>query len=128
MIVALRNAKANATGLLMRLRLFAFLVAFAVLWSGTSESALACPVESPASVFLTVDASDEFAAAGQDDTERQSSPTGQAVAHHHCCTATPAIDAPYAVSLSLKEPRVAPAISSALISFAQAPPVQPPAA
>jgi len=63
----------------MRLRLFTFLVAFAVLWSGAGGSALACAVESPASVFLTVDASHELAPTGDDDKERKSSPAGQAV-------------------------------------------------
>lgn len=126
--MSLRNTKADASSIPMRLRLFTFLVAFAVLWSGTGGSALACPVESPASIFLTVDAGNEFASTGDEDTERKSSPAGQAVAHHHCCTATPTVEAPFAVSLSLKEPPVVPSISSALISFAQAPPVQPPAA
>ena len=112
----------------MRLRLFTFLVAFAVLWSGAGGSALACAVESPASVFLTVDASHELAPTGDDDKERKSSPAGQAVAHHHCCTATPAVEALLAAVLPLKEAAVVPSISSALISFAQAPPVQPPAA
>ncbi len=128
MIVALRNAKANAIGVLMRFRLFSLLVAFAILWSGTGGAALACSVESPASIFLSVDASTEFGSVETDDSERQSSPAGQTVAHHHCCTATPAVEPPFAVPFSLKQPPVVPSVSSALISFAQAPPVQPPAA
>ena len=128
MIVALRNGKVNASGHGMRMRLFTFLVAFAVLWCGTGGPALACTVESAASVLVAIDAVDQLATGDREDTERRSKPAGQAVAHHHCCTATYSIEAPFELLPSLKQTPVVPSNAATLTSFAQAPPVQPPAA
>lgn len=128
MIVALRNRKVNASGHGMRSRLFTFLVAFAVLWCGTGGPALACAVQDVTSVLVAVDAVDQLATGDRDDTERRSNPAGQAVAHHHCCSATYAIETPFEVLPSLKQTPVEPSNSATLTSFAQAPPVQPPAA
>ncbi len=128
MIVALRNRKVNATGFGMRMRLFTFLVAFAVLWGGTGGPSLACSVEGPANILVAVDAIDQVTPGNQDDTERRSNPAGHAVGHHHCCTAANAVDKPFAVLSSLKAAPVKPSSTAALTSFAQAPPVQPPAA
>lgn len=128
MIAALRKPKHNASGIVMRARLFTFLVAFAVLWCGTGGPALACLVEGPASVVVAVDAIDQFASSPQDESERRSNPPGQSVAHHHCCTATYATEAPFIVSPPLKQAPVAPSPVASLTSFAQAPPVQPPSA
>jgi len=112
----------------MRSRLFTLLVAFAVLWCGTGGPALACSLVGPETVQVAVDAVEQLTPANPDDTDRRSNPSGQAVAHHHCCTATYAAEAPFAALPVLKEAPVAPGSSAALTSFAQAPPVQPPSA
>lgn len=128
MNAALRNRKATASGLAMRSRLFAFLVAFAVLWGGTGGSALACSAEGASSIFVAIDAIDQATPASPDDSERRSNPSGQVVAHHHCCTAIYSVEAPLDVVPALREAPATPANSATLTSFAQAPPVQPPAA
>lgn len=128
MIVALRNGKANASSHGMRMRLFTFLVAFAVLWAGTGGPSLACVVEGPVNVLVAVDTIDQATPGNEDDTDRRSNPPGHAVGHHHCCTATNAVDKPFAVLPSLEAAPVIPSSAAALTSFAQAPPVQPPAA
>ncbi len=125
MNVALQNRKVTASGIAMRTRLLAFLVAFAVLWCGTGGPALACSADGAASIVVAIDAIDQ---ANPDDSERRSKPSGQAVAHHHCCTATYTAEAPFEALPSLKEAPVTPANSATMTSFAQAPPVQPPAA
>ncbi len=55
----------------MRMRLFTFLVAFAVLWGGTGGPSLACSVEGPANILVAVDAIDQVTPGNQDETERQ---------------------------------------------------------
>nr|WP_294846408.1 hypothetical protein [uncultured Sphingomonas sp.] len=112
----------------MRSQLFAFLVAFAVLWCGTGGSALACSVDGPASALVAVDAVDQAASDSPDDSEKQSKPSGQAAAHHHCYSPIYSVNAPLEELLSLREAPAKPAASASLSSFAQAPPVQPPAA
>lgn len=128
MIVALRNPKENASGHGMRSRLFTLLIAFAVLWCGAGGSAFACATEGTSSALVSVNAIDQLVSTDRDDAERRSKPAGQAVSHHHCCAATYAIEAPFEVMPALKQTPVELSNSATLTSFAQAPPVQPPAA
>lgn len=128
MIAALRNPIVNASGFGMRTRLFTILVAFAVLWCGTGGPALACVFESPSTIVMAVDGIDQIAAIGEDDTERRSDAPGQAVSHHHCTMAACAVEPPFEAAKALEDAPAVPSLSASLTSFAQAPPVQPPAA
>lgn len=112
----------------MRTRLFTFLVAFAVLWCGAGGPALACTFESSSSLVTIADAADQVAASGEDDTERRSSAAGKAVSHHHCSMGAYAVDPPFADAPAFRNAQFVPTTAASLKSFAQAPPVQPPAA
>lgn len=112
----------------MRTRLLIFFMALAVLWCGTGGPALACVGESPVNIQAAIGAVDQLAAKADGEPDKPASVPRQAVAHHHCCMATPTTPAPILAIASPKNAPVFPAGTAPLRSYAQAPPVQPPSA
>lgn len=112
----------------MRARMLSFLVLVAFLWCTAGEPVLACAGENPANVQFSSNSMDQFSATDQADIEHGTSTTGQAAAYHHCCAATNTAALLFASPRKPKPMIVTPAHSAALSSFAQAPPIQPPAA
>lgn len=113
----------------MRVLLLTFFLALAVVWCSIGDQALACTGDTSNNAPVASGIFKQATAKADGDREKPASVPQQAVAHHHCCMAAPTAPLPFSTATLLaKAPLGLPADSPAMLSFAQAPPTQPPAA
>lgn len=130
MTILLPTLRRAATGKSMRGRLISLLVLFAVLFSG-----LVVPATAHAEDAMAAHGSEMFAMlehAEESDHGDDHKQTGEepchVVSHHHCSIAL-ATDAPsLTLGLAIGNARILARPVTAMSSFSQAPPTEPPAA
>jgi len=129
MIARLRLDEANANCGNMQGRITSLLLVFAILFGTVIMPTIAHAQAASAShsaEFLEIHEHD--GASGQDTQEEDGDKPCHAVAHHHCSIAL-RVDTPAtAMALALSQTSFVASLHSAMASFSQAPPTEPPAA
>lgn len=126
---SLSSIRRDASWTSMRARFLIFFMALTVLTCSISEPIFACADDTSPSLSSETDAAAKLISTVDD--EKGSQPAGDpqsAVSSHHCCVATPSILATLTVVSPPKVTLFAWTQSAVLHSFAQAPPIEPPAA
>lgn len=126
---ALPRSETPARRMSVRGRLLSFLVLIGILFGGVLSPAMAHTPESGVEhVGEVLDVHEASSPAAHDPTEKAPEMPGQPAAHHHCTIALEVMAPSILAAPAMREAQFRPAISRVLVSYAQAPPTEPPSA
>lgn len=126
---ALKVSRTPARRVSVRGRLLSFLVLIGILFGGVVSPAIAHTPESGVMhVGEVLDVHEAASPAAHDPTEKAPEMSGQPASHHHCTIALEVTTPSILAAPALREAQFLPAISHVLVSYAQEPPTEPPAA
>lgn len=118
-----------ATRLPMRARLVSYLLLIGILFGGVVSPAIAHAKEiGVVHAGEVLDVHEAASTAAHDPSEKAPDMPGQPASHHHCTIALEVAAPLVALPSPLRAVPPVPALSRTLVSSAQAPPTEPPAA